>query len=97
MEVHLDNIQAKFDYHVLDLISRSWRQCFFYGYDFRSISRELIGLASPNLVCSLTKFSMYVNLDNLQAKFDYHELDLIFKVKPAFFIMEIISVEYPEK
>ena len=41
---------------------------------------------------------MEVHLDNLQAKFDYHNLDLIFKVMAAIlFILEIISVEYPEK
>ena len=47
---------------------------------------------------SLTKFGVEVHLDNLQAKLDYCDLDLIFKVMEAIlFVVDMVSAQYPEK
>ena len=50
---------------------------------------------SKNNWPSLTQFSMEVHLDNLQAKFDYFDLDLIFKVMVAImFLVDLVSAQY---
>ena len=51
MEVHLDNLQAQFDYRDLDLIFKFMAAILIVvEKKFRSVFGEIIGLASPNLV-----------------------------------------------
>ena len=91
MEVYLNNLQAKFDYHNLYQILRSWHPfCLLRQWFQLSILR--------NNVPSLTQFSVEVHLDNLQVKYYYSDLDLIFKIMEAILIVvEMVSIQYLEK
>ena len=89
MEVHLDDLQAMFNYRDLDLIFKVMTAILIV---VEMVSAQYI---SRNNWPSLTQFCMEVHL--VEAKFNYHDLDIhvIFKVIVAnLIVMEMVSDQY---